>query len=112
MVNKRLQRAKLEHQRWLEKRGLTSSDVSRFLNKNGRPKTMPDLSVKSSVKPSNGFAPVIGIRTPMENRFKERPEVRAEIEKKAMRISTLYNKGNSQYVTDGDLHKYEAKARK
>jgi hypothetical protein len=59
-----------------------------------------------------GFAKAGFKNTAMERRFKESPEVRAEIEKKAMSIAPHFNKGPDQYMTPGDKRKYEPKVRK
>jgi hypothetical protein len=111
--SRKLAQAREEHRQWLEDRGLAPRHISAKQGNLGSPDTMPDLKVGDHPVPlSNGFAPVVGKRTAMEIRFKEKPEVRAEIERKAMRIAPLYNKGGTQYVSDGDQTRYEGKVRK
>ena len=107
-MNKRLQAAKAEHQKWLTKRGLNKEQLS-FKRKKSVINRIPDYSVKETVPVSNGFAKTVGKNTIMEKRYYESPEVRAEIEKKAMRIAPAYNKGAAQYVSDGDNPHYVGK---
>ena len=108
VANKRLIAAQAEHQKWLRKRGLTREQlgykrVKSVINR------IPDYKVEENLPLSNGFAKTPGKTTMMELRYKESPSVRAEIEKKAMRIAPAYNKGNAQYVSDGDSPKYLGK---
>lgn len=102
MVNKRLQKAKNFHQKWLEDRGLTKAQIRQRRDKAVRVIDLPDLSVDSIEPLSNGFAKSGFVNTAMSRRFFEKPEVRAEIEKKAMSIGTPYNKAAAQYLSPGD----------
>lgn len=93
-MNKRLVKAKLEHEAWLEKRGLTRKQIrSKRTNTINR---IPDLSVKEVSPVTNKFANTGFKKSIMEARFKESPEVRAEIERKANSIAPSFNKGPAQ----------------
>lgn len=110
MASKALAKAEADHRKWLKKFGLDPDGRSDY---DPPPiDRMPKLRSERSVELSNGFAPVVRRRTAMELRYDERPEVREEIERKSMRIGVLYNKGNAQYVSDGDQTKYEGRTRK
>lgn len=111
--NKKLLKAIEFHKNWLEERGLSSNQLSARLS-NAKPiNKLPSLKVEGPKAPSGrGYDKTPGKRTMMELRFKESPEVRAEIERKALRIGQTVNKSNYGYVTDGDLTKYEGRVRK
>lgn len=110
MANKRLQKAHDLHQKWLEDRGLSRKQIKEKRDSRFHPIAFPDLSVESNVPLSNGFAKSGFVNTPMSKRFTEKPEVRAEIEKKAMSIAPAYNKGAAQYINpNGKDHKHMGK---
>lgn len=98
---KQLRDAKAAHQKWLQKNGVSREQLkARRVDVNIHP--FPDYSVESHLPLSNKFDKTPGKTSIMERRFKEKPAVRAEIEKKAMRIAPAYNKGASSYISDGD----------
>lgn len=113
MVNKRLETAKAKHLKWLEDQGLTRKQIKARRDKEIPAVPFPDLKVESKRQSmGNGFAKAGFVNTPMARRFGEKPEVRAEIEKKAMSIGATYNKGAAQYMTPGDKAPYQPKVRK
>ena len=107
-MNKRIEKAKAEHQKWLEERGLTRPQIRKRKIK-GVINRIPDYSVEEHLPLSNGFAPTPGKNTMMEKRYRESEKVRAEIENKASRIAPAYNKGSAQYINDGDSPVYIGK---
>jgi hypothetical protein len=111
LTNKRLETARENHRKWLEKRGLTRAQIRKKRDRSLSVLKMPDLNTAKEgvAEVTNGFANAGFVNTPMANRFKERPEVRAEIEAKARRIAPAYSKGNAQYVSDGDDPRYIGK---
>jgi hypothetical protein len=99
-----LEKAKIEHNRFLQKRGLLPSQIAKkrkgwksanleihtpgYVYNSRRPKTSDTVG--------NGFSKSI-----LDNLHLEPEHVREEILKKAMRVESLYSKGPTQYITDG-----------
>ena len=100
-MNKRLEKARAEHNKWLEARGLMRKQIEMRRDDAVRIVRMPNYKVDENAPLGNGFARSGFVITPMANRFNEKPSVRAEIERKAMRIAPAYSKGPMQFVSDG-----------
>lgn len=109
--NKRLLKARAEHQSWLEARGLSRIQIRKRKKNFSEENRLPDLHVDQP-ELSNSFDKTQGKNTIMEQRYRESPAVRAEIERKAMRVGQTVNKSNYGYVSDGDLTKYQGRVRK
>lgn len=112
--SKRLAEAADKHNAWLEKQGLTPSQVKQRKASVGnvRINTKPDLTTRNPYQLSNsvgnGFKKGI-----MENLHKEAPEVQKEIMLKASRCMPLFNKGGLQYATPGeDMTQVGSKSRR
>ena len=97
--SKKLEKIKLEHQKFLASVGYTGR--ARLCTTN------PKLVVQSAPEPSSTrslqemVAPCPK-RDIWERTRNESPEVREEILRKAARTAPAYNKGALQYITDGD----------
>jgi len=106
-VSKTQEKAKADHEAWLRKNNIHVDQLSktkRTVNK------LPDLSERTPVKLSNGFAPG-GLKSGiMENLHNETPEVRAAILEKARAIAPAYSKGPAQYLgTSKDAWRHAGK---
>ncbi|AGS80920.1 hypothetical protein [Caulobacter phage Cr30] len=102
-LNVKQKKALSEHEEWLKKRGIHSSQIAERKKKEAKiqkfsapvyfeNKTLPPTSDKVG----NGF-----VRSIFEGLDKESEETRAEILRKAQRVDSLYSKGPCQYITDG-----------
>jgi len=107
MVNKRSLAAQKDHEEWLFRRGLTLAQIKKR-KKNFTLQTIPfpNLKIESNIPLGNGFANSGFVNTPMSNRFKEKPEVRKEIEAKASRIAPAFNKSGYSYISNKEDAKY------
>lgn len=97
-----------QHDLWLEKQGLSVSQIrkKKTLDSNWKSKYNDSMMVDRSTrhydnKGLEGNASSCVKRDIMTNLHKEKPEVREEILKKAKRTAPLYSKGGYQYITDG-----------
>lgn len=98
-MNKRLARARAEHDKWLEKRGLLPSQIRTRL---GKPKLLQPWDVKPMPKPNECNTYTAGVNSIWEKirKGEEKPETVQAIIDKSKRIAPLYNKGAVQYVGD------------
>lgn len=96
-MNKRLQKAKAEHDQWLAKRGLLPAQVRARL---GKPKPLSTWDAKPMPKPNQSMVYTAGINDIWERIRKgdEKPETIEAIKAKSRRIAPLFNKGAVQYV--------------
>ena len=98
-MNKRLARARAEHDKWLEKRGLLPAQIRARL---GKPKLLQPWDVKPMPKPdpSKYTTYTAGNNSIWEKirKGEEKPETVEAIIAKSKRIAPLYNKGAVQYV--------------
>jgi hypothetical protein len=74
--------------------------------KRERPNNMPDLSVEQRTAPCSDSIPGYGFKRSVDDykwkRDKEESAATiAEIERKKTRVAPAYNKGATQYITDG-----------
>ena len=98
-MNKRLTKARAEHDRWLEKRGLLPSQVRARL---GKPKPLSSWDAKPMPKPNECNTYTAGVNSIWEKirKGEEKPETVEAIVAKSRRIAPLFNKGAVQYVGD------------
>lgn len=100
MTSKRMQRAQANHERWLEKRGLSKNQIKL---KRRRVDTFAldykeTLRVDRTGYVSAGLGGVPGLRKSIMDKLHLEPEnVRKEILDKASRCAPAYNKGGYQY---------------
>jgi hypothetical protein len=71
-----------------------------------RPNNMPDLSCESNAAPASNTIPGYGFKRSVDDwKWKrdrgESVETIKEIERKKTRVAPAYNKGATQYITDG-----------
>ena len=100
--SKRFLQAQVEHQKFLASVGFFGK------RKNvDRPYNMPDLSIESSAAPlSNRLDFDGGYKRSIDDHKWKRDRVESkatieEIERKKTRVAPAYNKGATQYITDG-----------
>ena len=100
--SKRFLQAQVEHQKFLASVGFFGKrkNVDRSYN-------MPDLSCPSNAAPLSNVIDAGGgyKRSVDDHKWKrdraEKPDTVKEIERKKTRIAPAYNKGATQYITDG-----------
>jgi hypothetical protein len=98
-MNKRLARARAEHDRWLEKRGLLPSQIKA---RRGKPKPLEPWDAKPLPAPRQSMTYTAGVNSIWEKirKGEEKPETIEAIVAKSKRIAPLFNKGAVQYVGD------------
>lgn len=92
---------KVNHKKWLEKRGLLPTQVKEKKSRLGKINTFPDLRIMENYPLGNkidGACPKTDIMT---NLHKETPEIQKAILDKANRTAPAYNKGGYQFITPG-----------
>jgi hypothetical protein len=98
--NKKQQQANIEHDKWLKKMGLDSTQKELKKAATGKYKvSLPDYKFKENAPLSNKIDANGIKRGIMESLHKESPEVQAKILEKANRIEVAYNKGPAMYIT-------------
>lgn len=98
--NKKQAKATEDHQKWLKKMGLDSTQQELKKAATGKHQiSIPTYKTKENVPLSNKID-ANGVRKGiMENLHKESPEVQAKILEKASRVEVAYNKGPAMYIT-------------
>lgn len=96
-MNKRLEKARAEHNRWLEKRNLLPSQVRARL---GKPKQLSAWDAKPPPAPSQSMVYTAGVNSIWEKirKGEEKPETVEAIVAKSKRIAPAYSKGALQYL--------------
>lgn len=98
-MNKRLQKARAEHDKWLAKRGLLPTQVRARL---GKPKPLSTWDAKKPPAPSESMTYTAGVNSIWEKirKGEEKPETVEAIIAKSKRIAPAYSKGALQYLGD------------
>jgi hypothetical protein len=106
--DQKLLRAKLQHQKWLSKQGLTLDQIEKKrVNITINP--FPSYKVKEVSPTTNKFAPGGYKNSIMEKRFSEKESVRKDIENKAKQVAPAFNKGAYQFISSIDDAKHIGK---
>lgn len=98
-MNKRLAKARAEHNLWLAKRGLLPAQVRARL---GKPKPLSTWDAKPMPKPRETMVYTAGVNNIWEKirKGEEKPETIEAIKAKSRRIAPAYSKGALQYLGD------------
>jgi hypothetical protein len=98
-MNKRLMKARVEHNQWLEKRGLLPAQVRARL---GKPKLLSTWDAKPMPKPNECNVYTAGIKSIWEKirLGDEKPATVEAIIAKSKRIAPAYSKGPYQFITN------------
>jgi len=96
-MNKRLARARAEHDRWLEKRGLLPSQIKA---RKPKPSILGAWDVKPMPKPNQCMTYTASVNDIWEKIRKgnEKPETVEAIRARSRRIAPAYSKGALQYL--------------
>ena len=97
----RKDRARAEHEAWLEERGLTRKQIAQKRIDPAKLREPPPYRRDPVLPPVShgvGNGPARGM---MVNLHEEPEHVREEVMRKARRVETAYSKGPLQYITPG-----------
>lgn len=113
----KLKKSDLDHQKWLEKRGLAPSQLKakKVLDSNWQEEYSKSIKVEKKYKSAEmtGTSDSCAKKDIMTRLHREPEHVRKEILDKASRVMPLYNKGGLQYVTpETDIKTVGTKSRR
>lgn len=99
-MNKRLTKARAEHDLWLEKRGLLPSQIRA---RRGKPKPLSTWNAQRPPAPRQSMTYTAGVNSIWEKirKGEEKPETIEAIVAKSKRIAPAYSKGAYQLITPG-----------
>jgi len=98
-MNKRYEKVKAEHNKWLAKRGLLPAQIK---SRMGRPKLLNTWDAKPMPKQNESIMYTAGVKSIWEKirLGNEKPETVNAIIAKSKRIAPAYSKGPVQYLGD------------